>query len=204
MSKPKGRRGAAVRDKWRSKTWYDIYAPEYFKSKEIASSPGADEKRIKGRIFETTLYDITGDFTKSHIALKFQVNSIKGNKAYTIFKGHDITRDYLRSLVRRGTSRIDGVFDIVTSDNYKIRLRSVVFTHSRGKTSQQHTIRKLMHEQVLQHAAETTFEAFVIDQVNDVLANKIEKVVRIIMPIRRIEIIKSRLKALPKKTKAKK
>ncbi|MHA1713707.1 MAG: 30S ribosomal protein S3ae [Candidatus Ranarchaeia archaeon] len=199
MSKSRSRRGSTVRDKWRSKTWYEVYSPSYFNSTEIATSPAIDDKALKGRVFETTLYDLTDDFTKSHINLKFQVDSVKGNKAYTIFKGHELTRDYLRSLVRRGTSRIDGIFDVTTADNYKIRLRSVVFTHSRGNTSQQRAIRKIMAEQVNQYAHETPFEKFVGDLVNGSLAEKIGKAAKVIMPVRRVEIIKSTLRGSPKK-----
>ena len=84
MSKSRSRRGSAVKDKWRNKTWYEVHAPSYFENVEIALSPAMDEKGILGRVFETTLYDITDDFTKSHITLKFQVNDVKGDKAYTI------------------------------------------------------------------------------------------------------------------------
>ena len=198
MSK-RSRKGSTIKDKWRSKTWYEIYSPSYFHSTEIATSPAVDEKAIKGRIFETTLYELTNDFTKSHINLKFQVNEIKGTRANTIFKGHSITRDYLRSLVRRGTSRIDGVYDVTTQDNYKVRMRSVVFTHSRGKTSQQHAIRNLMAEQVHAYAKDTPFEKFVNDQVNGDIAEKIGEAVKVIMPVRRVEIIKSRLRSSPSK-----
>ena len=198
MSKTRSRRSAAVKDKWRNKTWYEVHAPSYFENVEIAISPSMDEKSIIGRVFETTLYDITDDFTKSHITLKFQVNEVKGDKAYTIFKGHEITRDYLRSMVRRGTSRINGIFTVTTQDGYRLRLTTVVFTFSRGKTSQQKTMRKMMADTITEYAKELTFEQFIDEEVNGGLSEKIVEVVKKIMPVRRVELVKSRLTSIPK------
>jgi len=56
---PKGRR--RIKDKWRSKRWYSVYAPEYFGNIKIGSIPSDDPKKLIGRVMKNTLYDITGD-----------------------------------------------------------------------------------------------------------------------------------------------
>jgi ribosomal protein S3AE len=55
-----------------------------------------------------------------------------------------------------------------------------------------------MAEQVHLYAKDTPFEKFVNDQVNGDIADKIGEAVKVIMPVRRVEIIKSRLRSAPK------
>lgn len=119
---------AAARDKWKLKNWYIVYAPEFFGSKEIGLTPADDPEKVKGRVIETTLKDLTGDFTKGHVKLYFQIYDVKGQNAYTKFKGHKLARSYIRSLVRRRTTRIDGIFNITTKDGYKLRVMGMVLS----------------------------------------------------------------------------
>ncbi len=100
------KRAAAAKDKWKMKEWYIVYAPEFFGSKEIGLTPADDPEKVIGRVIETTLKDLTGDFTKGHVKLYFQVYDVKGQNAYTKFKGHTLARSYIRSLVRRRTTRL--------------------------------------------------------------------------------------------------
>ncbi|GAF93362.1 unnamed protein product, partial [marine sediment metagenome] len=99
------RRKRRVQDKWRMKEWYNVNSPAYFGGKVIALVPASSAENMMGRTIETTLYDITGDFSQQHLKLNFQVIRLKGIDAETIFKGHEYTGDYLRSLVRRGNTR---------------------------------------------------------------------------------------------------
>jgi len=90
-----------VRDKWRTKEWYSVYTPAYFGEQNVAGIPCEDPKKLIGRVVETTLYDITNDFSHQSIKLYFLVTSITGDRADTILKSHEYSTDYLRSLVRR-------------------------------------------------------------------------------------------------------
>jgi len=39
-----------VRDKWRAKEWYDVYAPAYFGEKKVASIPCSDPVKVICRV----------------------------------------------------------------------------------------------------------------------------------------------------------
>ena len=93
-------------DKWRSKKWYTVVAPEYFGSVEIGSVPADEPEKLTGRIVESTLYDIIDDFAYQYLKMYFQIVDIEGKRAKTVFRGHEYSRDYLRSLVRRRTTRL--------------------------------------------------------------------------------------------------
>ena len=96
-----------------------IVAPPYFGNVELGSVPAEEEIKLIGRVAEATLYDITGDFSHQYLKMFFQVNAIEGKTARTLFKGHEYSRDYLRSLVRRRTTKVDGLFNLTTKDGYQ-------------------------------------------------------------------------------------
>ncbi len=125
-----------VRDKWRSKEWYDVYSPSYFGELVVASIPVEEPGALIGRVVETTLYDITNDFAHQSIKLYFLVVNSKEQRAETILKSHEYATDYLRSLVRRGSTRMDGIFNAKTKDQFTTRISVVAFTRDRIKAYQ--------------------------------------------------------------------
>jgi len=161
MARGNPRKRAATKDKWKMKEWYIVYAPDFFGSKEIGLTPADDPQKVVGRVIETTLRDLTGDFTKSHVKLYFQVYDVKGQNAYTKFKGHTLARSYIRSLVRRRTTRVDGIFNITTKDGYKLRVMGMVIAYRRIQTSQERAIRKIMQDIIYKKAEELNFADFV-------------------------------------------
>ena len=109
-----------VRDKWRAKSWYTVISPPYFGNVELGLVPASEPEKLIGRVVESTLYDITNDFSHQYLKMYFQIIDVDGKTAKTIFKGHEYSRDYLRSLVRRRTTRVDGIFNVTTKDGYKL------------------------------------------------------------------------------------
>ena len=191
------RYAAALKDKWKQKKWYSVLAPSYFGNIEIGEIPASDPSLLYGRVVETTLYNITGDFSQIHILLYFQIVDVKGEFAYTRFKGHDLTRDYLKSLIRRGTSFVDGIFKVTTKDGYVLRVYPSAFTRYRIQTSKDVTIRKKMLEIVEAKAQSLTFEQFVREMVLGKIASEIYNAVKKIVPLRRVEVRKSKLLYAP-------
>jgi len=124
-----------VRDKWRAKEWYSVFTPSYFGEMSVASIPVEDPKKLIGRVVETTLYEITNDFAHQSTKLYFLVVANKGDRCDTILKSHEYSTDYLRSLVRRGSTRMDGIFTASTIDKYLTRVYIVAFSHGRIKGS---------------------------------------------------------------------
>lgn len=191
------RRATKVRDKWRSKRWYTVVTPPYFGSVEIGSIPADDPQKLIGRVVESTLYDITEDFSHQYLKTYFQVIDVDGRRALTIFKGHEYSRDYLRSLVRRKTTRVDGIFDVVTKDGYKLRVSACAFTNYRIKTSQERAIRAIMKRIVEEKAKVLNFDQFVQEAVLGKIASDIYNEAKKIAPLRHVGIRKSKLLSRP-------
>ena len=202
MSSRSRKAAARTRDKWKEKVWYQILAPDYFEHKDIGKTPASDPDLLIGRTVQPTLYDITGDFEKIHVKLRFKILEVSGQQATTVFHGHEWSSDYLRGLVKRGTSRIDWIGPILTKDDYLMRISVIVFTHSRAKTSQEHALRKAIENVIITHAKKHTFDELVQKVVLGELASEVNEKVRKIIPIRECEIRKSKVLKGPEEVKA--
>ncbi|HVP92599.1 MAG TPA: 30S ribosomal protein S3ae [Acidobacteriota bacterium] len=182
-----------VRDKWRSKSWYTVTAPSYFGSVELGSVPADEPEKIIGRVIDATLYDVTNDFAHQYLKMYFQITEIDGKNAKTTFKGHEYSRDYLRSLVRRRTTKIDALLNVTTKDGYKLRIAISAFTLSRIRTSQEKQIRNIMDKIIKEKSATLTLDQFAQEMVLGKIASDIYNEAKKIVPLRHIGIRKSKL-----------
>jgi len=186
-----------VRDKWRGKAWYLVVAPPFFGNVELGTLPAEEQEQLIGRVVEATLYDITGDFSHQYLKMFFQVNRMDGKTAHTLFKGHEYSRDYLRSLVRRRTTKVDGLFNLTTKDGYKLRVSVSALTLSRIRTSQEKIIRHMMAKTINEKAAALTLDQFVQEMVLGKIASDIYNEAKKVAPLRHVGIRKSKLVAQP-------
>ena len=154
------RRKTKVKDKWREKRWVNVYAPDSFNNVPIAYVPITDEETAKGRVLEVTLFDILkGDPSQHQYKMYFQIDKVEGDKATTIFKRYEYAKEFLRSLIRRGSSKIDFFMDIKTKDGYIFRIKVIALTHRPLNTSRQHALRL-----IAQDVMEKTIPQMNIDQ----------------------------------------
>ena len=186
-----------VRDKWRGKAWYMVVAPPFFGNVELGALPAEEPEQLIGRVVEATLYDITSDFSHQYLKMFFQINAIEGKTAHTLFKGHEYSRDYLRSLVRRRTTKVDGLFNLTTKDGYKLRVAVSALTLSRIKTSQEKLIRNMMDKTVKEKAAALMLDQFVQEMVLGKIASDVYNIAKKVAPLRHVGIRKSKLIAQP-------
>jgi len=192
------RKKRRVKDKWRRKSWYTVKSPPYFGGVELATVPADDPSKLVGRVIDATLYDVTEDFSHQYLKMYFKVKDVEGKTANTIFKGHEYSRDYLRSLIRRRTTRVDGIFNVTTKDGYRLRLAVCALTLSRIKTSQERAIRAVMKRIVEEKAATLGFDEFVQEIVLGKLASDIYNEAKRISPLRHVGVRKSKLLFQPK------
>jgi small subunit ribosomal protein S3Ae len=184
-------------DKWKSKTWYTVETPAFMSKANIGSTPAEEPEQLIGRIVETTVGEIANDFTKHNTKLKLEIDAVNGDVASTRFLGHEITTDYLRSIVKRQTSRIDANLDVKTKDGYVIRVKPICFTVKRARTSQIKAIREVMNRIVRARASELTFEQFIEEAIMGKLSANIYRNSKSIYPLRRVEIRRTEVKRVP-------
>ena len=182
-----------VKDKWRGKDWYTVMSPPYFGNVELGSLPADEPSKLIGRTIDSTLYEITNDFAHQYLKMYFQITDVEGKTAKTIFRGHEYSRDYLRSLVRRRTTRVDSMLNVTTKDGYEVRVAVAAFTLARIRTSQEHAIRAVIKRIVEEKAKELSFDQFAQEVVLGKIASDIYNEAKKISPLRHVGIRKSKL-----------
>ncbi|WP_049903110.1 30S ribosomal protein S3ae [Halococcus agarilyticus] len=179
------------------KRWYTVFAPEEFDRAELGETPADEPDQVLDRTIETTLGDLTDDAGANNVKLTFRIRDMGSDAAYTEFVKHELTRDYLDSLVRRGASKVEAYLTVLTSDDYRVRIQPVAFTTQKADDSQERAIRRRMTELVEEAARERTFEELVDSVTQGRLSSAIYGEARTIYPLRRVEVAKLALDAHP-------
>ena len=179
------------------KRWYTVFAPEAFNRAELGETPANEPDQVLDRTIETTLGDLTDDAGANNVKLTFRIGDVGSDAAYTEFIKHELTRDYLDSLVRRGASKVEAYLTVLTSDDHRVRVQPVAFTTQKADDSQERAIRQRMVELVEEAARERTFEEFVDSVTQGRLSSAIYGEARTIYPLRRVEVAKLVLDAHP-------
>lgn len=192
-------RKVSAKEKWKLKKWYQVLAPSIFGEMPIGTTPSYDPTLLIGRVVETTLYDLTGDFSQVHVKLKFQVVEVDPSTltARTRFKGHELSRDYMKLLTRRKSSKIQGIFNVTTKDGYVLRVSVAAFTTYRCNTNQKKAIRKVIEEVIEKASSEQTFDEFVQSMILGKLSEEMFQRAKKIYPLRKVEVFKSKLLYVP-------
>jgi len=192
MAEKKTRAAARkIKDKWKSKVWYNLLAPEMFNRQLIGETLSDEPTKIVGRIAEVTVQDLTGDFSKMHIKLQFRVNQVQGQDAVTQFVGHDMTSDYIRRLTRRKRTRTDVTVDVATKDGWRVRVKPMAITDRRIQASKQRAIRAIIGNVVRDAASKLSMGEFMKAVISGELAKAVAVACKPIQPISRVEIRKS-------------
>ena len=126
------------------KRWYTVMAPEMFDRAELGETPADEPEQVYDRTIETTLGELQNDPSENNTKLTFQITDVGSDTAYTDFIKHELTRDYLRSLTRRGTSKVDAFVTVLTTDDYRVQVQPVAYTTKSADHSQERAVRKTM------------------------------------------------------------
>jgi len=198
MAKARSRSAARkVKDKWKSKTWYNILAPPSFDNVTIADTLSSNPESLINRVTEVSFQDLTNDFRKSHIKLFFKINKVEDNNARTQFIGHTLTSDYLRRMIRRKRSKIDGVYDVTTRDGATVRVKPFATTDKRIQNSQKRIVRDTMKKSISDNAKTSTMSEFIKEVIDGKMGSDIYKNCKKLYPVKRVEIFKTQVLAAP-------
>ena len=186
-----------VKDRWKAKNWYNILAPPSFDNMIVADTLADSPENLINRVTGVSLQDLTNDFRKSHIVLYFQVKNVEENNAHTQYIGHTLTSDYLRRLIRRRRSKIEGVYDVTTRDGAQIRVKPFAATDKRIQNSQKKVVRESMKKTINEQANKSTLSEFVNIIIDGKLGSELYKNCKNLYPVKRIEIFKTEVIAQP-------
>ena len=183
-----------VKDKWREKKWVTILAPSAFNNVPIAYVPITDDQSARGRVVEVTLFDIVkGDPSQHQFKLYFQVDKVDGETASSIFKRYEYAKEFLRSLVRRGSSLINFIADFKTKDGYVFRIKIIALTQKKLNTSRKHALRLIAKDVMAKTIPEMTIEQFIQATAFGKINSDILAAVKKVIHVRHVGIEKAKL-----------
>jgi small subunit ribosomal protein S3Ae len=192
------KKGGRVRDKWRDKQWVVVNSPSAFASGPLNYIPITTVESCKGRVIENTMFDILRQDPTQHQTKVFvQIENIHEGTANTIFKGHEYAKEFLRSLVRRGSSMISHTYDYTTSDGYTFRVVMIAFTQKRINSSKRHEIRMLAHRVLSQKIPQLTIDQFVQEVTMGKMGADLLGETKKVASLRHIGIRKTKLISTP-------
>jgi len=149
------------------------------------------------------LYDILKQ-DPQHYAFKlfFQIDRVDGGTAYTVFKGHEYSREFLRSLIRRGSSMSDFIHDYTTKDGYVVRVYCTALSQGKMNSSKKHDLRLIMDKVIGEKAAGMNYEGFVQELVLQKVASDVYNEAKKVTHLRHVGVRKSKLISKPEPRKA--
>ena len=156
------RKTRKIKDKWKEKKWVTVLAPDAFNNVPLGDIPITEDEKAVGRVMEVTLHDILkGDPSQNQYKLYFQIDKVTKEKATTVFKKYEYAKEFLRSLIRRGSSRVNFVIDVKTKDAYIFRIKILALSHRELNTSRKHALRLIAKDVMEKTVSSMTIDQFV-------------------------------------------
>lgn len=173
---------------WKNKKPYEIVSLEIFNSQEMGTTFANDTQKLMGRTVEKPLSELTGDKSKHHIKVLFEVDQVEGEKAKTKFKTFSLDSKYIRSKVKKGADKIECVNNLGLSDA-KLWVKVTVMTHYSTQTSKRKTISSEVSKTLHKHK-DSSLDDFLQEALFSKLGTEIYHKVKKIVPVRRVEVEK--------------
>jgi len=174
-----------------------VLATHMFGKAKIAETTADNPEKLINRNVEVSMQELTNDFSKSHIKLKFKIVKVTGMEAHTVYAGHSLTTDYVKRMSRKHKSKVDGVFKVVTQDGVPLRIKPSAMAGKRIQSSQKRAIRAIVKQEVEKAAQTHDFDEFIKFMLDGDLGKEAYHQSKTIYPIKRVEIYKSETLEIP-------
>lgn len=171
---------------WKDKKFYTVLAPEAFDKKEVGDTLASDPEMLKGRTVNTSLGEITGDRSKNYMNLVFEIADVKAQNALTTFKKFFIPTGFLRSKVRKRTSKIDYLKDVSFADA-KLRVKIMVLSRNSLSDIQKTNIKEHI-DKILESHIGDSHDKILEMTLYGKLGTAIYKDVKTVTPVNRVEV----------------
>ncbi|MGI0097710.1 MAG: 30S ribosomal protein S3ae, partial [Nitrosopumilaceae archaeon] len=95
---------------------------------------------------------------------------------------YEYAKEFLRSLIRRGSSRITFMLEVKTKDGYIFRIKVIALTHRKLNTSRKHAFRLIAKDVMEKTIPQMTIDQFVqatcYGKINSDIMAATKKVIR--------------------------
>lgn len=177
-------------ERWKTKKWFNIYAPAIFGDVVIGEIPGTDEKAMIGRVIKVNMSWVTHRAEHSFITIAMKIIDANGDVAHTSLSSMEQTYSYIHSLVKRGQSAIYTVDNLKDRDGKAFVLKLLIMTTSKIATPKKTSIRKAMSAFLRDYSASMDTEAFVKSLLDGKFQQEAAKSIMNIAEVNKLELKK--------------
>ena len=133
---------------WKTKDWFKVHVPDNLGKAYIGDTIATIWSVIEQDHDCHARRDPERLRQAAHEDRVFKIATVTGDAAYTEFVGHEVTRDYLRSLVKRGIAHRLHCPGCYKGQQRRVRLTICCYTFARANISQEHAIRNAIVQAV--------------------------------------------------------
>jgi len=174
--------------KLKKKKWYPIAAPKLFGDELLGEILVDDPNLILNRVVTTNLMNLTNDMKHQNINIRFRVNKIEDNVAYTELISYEMLPSSIKRLVRRDINKLDESFVCETKDNVLVRIKPFLLTKVATKGSKLKLLRKTLINLISQEIKRLSFDEVIQDVITRKLQNNVKAYLKKIYPLKICEI----------------
>ena len=188
---------AKVVDKWKTKRWYDVVAPEwFFDGQKIGEVIASEDDKLIGRKVEIKLSDLIGmkNISAIYKNLYFRITKVNSKTAFTDFIGYAISPSFIKTFSRRRKTLFHEVIDATTKDGRKVRTKLVIVANARASENTRRNFRNALKEKVQTLVPELTYAEYMNDLISGKVSATLIESLKHIVPIHALEVRKVELK----------
>ena len=174
--------------KKKKKKWYGVLASPEFSNIEIGETLADSEESLIGRGLETNLANITNDPKSQHIKVKFKINQVKDNQAYTEVYRYELANTYIKRVVKPTKDKIDDSILLTTKDNIKIRIKPLFLTKALVKKSILTMLRIKSREYLQDYCKKNEYKNLIQDLVSHNIQKDLKSILKKIYPLNVAEV----------------
>jgi small subunit ribosomal protein S3Ae len=179
----------AIVKKLKKKEIVPVVLPQFLGGKEIEVI-ATDINNLIGKRMILNLIEVLPETNKYYVKLIVKINKVEGNKAFAVFDGLELMRDYVSRMVVRRVRRIDNVQDVITKDGIKIRVKTLITTSRKASSKVEKSIRREVNQMVENSVKNNTLEEFLNGVFYDNFKKEFTKELIKIYPLRNFEFRK--------------
>ncbi len=153
-------------DKWKNKTWFNVFTPKVLGEGVIGEIPAGDPKGVEGRVIKVGLNWVTKNPAHGFLNVGLRVSGVDGNSARTELKYIENNPSYLHSFIRRYSTAVYTVDKTTDKDGKTLVLKMVIVAVGRIAESKRKGIRKAVSEFAKEHVSKIASDELVNEIVN--------------------------------------
>jgi len=179
------------------KTWVSVKAPMSFNQVDLPRVLAQSNEAVLNIRITVSLSDLTGDIRQIQVFLKFRIVDVEGGVAKTRFDQLELAREYVRGMVRRGTTKTEVITDVETRDGARLRVFTIVISKGKVHRSKRTAVRKAGSRILIEKATNSSFDEFVQEIVLGKASAEIFSAARKIVSVNALEIRKVKVLSPP-------